>query len=370
MPYRKSYRTPARRTRRFTRRVKRRAVRSRFPSQRERQLMVYAHPFAAPATAPKIPDGKATSSLGITFQSRIDCAVAPFNVDGAALATNTMMQILMFPGVDNGIAVYGAGAGTNGDGPILMPYDSHLDLQANTISTPAGADTIVEQGSSERLARWRLVSQGLNISLVNGAELNDGWWEAIHFNGSTGANAFHLKSTGGTGGTNVVAPVKAYAVSSALSDNDSVSASKMVQSKSYSSGKLRDIHKVLFKLKAHNTDHPFQTIRDQYQIQENSANGVDGTDAGVREQASELMEACIDQSYNMCLIRIHGHQDIPTVADTATRVRLHIRSNQELMYREGTKMERAHTRNGPGVPQNVMNAVHRATETAATAMQS
>ena len=314
---------------------------STYVSLSKRQLHVYHNPFSNATAQPKIPDGRCTQSLGMSFASRREVAVGAFNHDGTTNNDNNMIQIVMFPGIDNGVVIYNTAAT-----PVVMPYDNHVRW-----TTSGTGEVTIGQGSSETLSRWRLVSQAMNIALVNGAEQNDGWWEAIRFAGRRDTDAFVFDTT------NECIRPKSSTSLTGVPGSDPIASSTMVQSVSYASGKLRDLHKIQFRLKALDLEHPFNMLRAQY-AHESTAT------LALTEAQNEFFEANVDPSHDMIVIRLHGHKQIGTVAESATRVRVHVTSNQELMYREGTRMHRAETPSASAQSDTTLKSGHQQTSAA------
>ena len=251
------------------------------------QLSVYFNPFSTRTTNPKIPDGKCHLSSGLRLQ-----AVKEFTND----ATGTM-DFLMIPGLKTGVLAVNTTDATGN-----MNYTNHADM--------AGATDLVQAGVNEsQINKWRVVSQGLKVTLVNNSDENDGWFEAIRVSVTNNSTAFSQDGNGNyipTGG--------------ALPGIDETSSS-LPEHPSYTTGKLRDIHRHLFQLKPHTDDHDFVTLPSTIPQAE--------WEVGAK---SPILDDSLDAIY----VRIHGRAG----AETPTRVMLHIVSNQEVVFDEGNAMSR------------------------------
>lgn len=260
------------------------------------ELRVYADPFSIATSNPKIPDGKATSSAGIKLQ-----AVTEFVNDG----TGTM-DFVMFPGINCGLI----GFSISND-PLnykTMPFSNHISF------TEDAGNVSVADGSN-KISKWRTVSQGVRFSLVNNSDENDGWWEAIRWSPREDFLDFFLAESADDPTHRIYAPVNLVT-------------GNMVEHPSYTTGKLRDIDKFLFQLKANTDDHEFHRLRESY---------ITDTQTDVMH----IQEDLIDHSFDFVYLRIHGRPS--TDGNPPSRVMAHLVSNQELIYDEASFLKRFQT---------------------------
>lgn len=282
-------RTPARR-RRYTRGMKT----SSRGSKSSAQLAVYANPFSTSTTNPKIPDGKAYHSSGLRLQ-----AVREYTVG----AGNTY-HLLLFPGLNNGLIAAGILDSSN----RYMPYTSH--------GVHAGPPNDTLQQSGSQIAKWRLVSQAMKITLTNNSDENDGWWEAIRVQTSNSSNF-----------VGVTDPSDASVV--IIGDGEPVGdlpglnvQRQLVENPTYVTGKLRDIHKHLFQLMPQGGDHDFNTM----------PGGADYTNSDT------AVKFLTDTNFDAVYVRIHGRG-----GGSPTRIMTHVVSNQEVIFDEGATLSRFHS---------------------------
>ena len=270
-------------------------------SKADDQASVYVDPFSLRTSNPKIPDGKCRLSSGIRLQ-----AVREFVND-----TGSTMGFVIFPGLNNAVLA------TNTISDTLMPFPAHGGFTYDGVGVPP---TYTQTDSN--IAKWRQVSLGAKFTLVNNSDENDGWFEAVRFTSGRTDSHFQVGQLSG-----IIGPIP-EGTGGTLPVLDP--AYQMVEHPSYVTGKLRDIHRHLFCLKPHDTDHDFQHVKGVYE-----------DDGGGRIQ--DMEHDLMDHSYDMIFVRIHGRVGDGGGGGTPTRVMLHIVSNQEIMYEPGTPLSRFHT---------------------------
>lgn len=264
------------------------------------------NPFAKSNFSARIPDGKCTLSVGTRIQQRKEFVQAG----------DAAMDVFLYPGINNVITIRNVVPPTNdtytiaGTQVAFMPSKSH-----GKFAHPDLAQAEYSQSdSSQFINKWRTVSCGANISLVNQSDEDSGWFEAVRCSPDAQADPFLWPDTGISTTTGPVATaytgtqdqnLVSYPGYDTASDN-------MVNQPSYVSGKLKDIHKYLFALNPHSGDHDFNNV---------------GTGTN---NSNDLY----DQSHDTIYIRLHG--------TTGTRVLIHTSHNQEIMYDEESPMSKFH----------------------------
>lgn len=261
------------------------------------ELRVYADPFSIATSNPKIPDGKATSSAGIKLQ-----AVDEFVNDGSG-----EMQFILFAGINCGVIGYSIANDTLNF--KTLRYSNHI---AYGPGTATGEITVIP--GSNKISKWRCVSQGVRFSLVNNSDENDGWWEAIRWSPREDKSDFDLLIE--DDGTRTPVP------------RETIASGNLVEHPSYTTGKLRDIDKFLFQLRANTDDHEFHRIRDTY-------------NDGPNEDSLDIQEDLIDHSYDFIYLKIHGRPSAD--GNPPSRVMAHCVCNQELIYDESSFLKRFQT---------------------------
>lgn len=249
-------------------------------------LDVYAasflDPFDGSITQPKIFDGSVTRSSGLKFRQ-----TGNITLD----ATGADNFIFIFPGLSNGMAwKIGAGSWTT-----TNAYPTHLGDTTN-------------RGN---VRRSRLVSQGLKLSLLNSSDDNEGYWEAIRvpYDALTFADA-----AAPVGEDYKVIPGGAYVAN--------YTTTTLANFNTFQTGRLRDLHRFLFKLNSVAPDHPFKEI------------------LSIAGQPSDV-QTLMDTNFDMIVIRLVGRID----AVTPTMLQYDFICNQEVVYKDDTVMARLATRN-------------------------
>jgi len=260
-------------------------------SEARANLAVYANPFSTSSTSPRIPDNKVYSSCGIRLQ-----AVGEFTND-----TTAPMNFLLFPGINNSLlSTSCVGLDPNG----ALPFTNHARLQ-----NVEGDITQFTQDPAQSIHKWRTVSCGMKVTLINNSDENDGWFEAIRIQGSFDSG-FGLRFVDGKG----------YVASTDNAVLPAVTAGNLVEHPTYITGKLRDIHKYMFQLNPQGSDHEFQIVPRDF-------------------SGSEANQVLVDnENFDMVFLRIYGRPG----ASTPTRVMVHVVHNQEIVYDEGSTMVRYH----------------------------
>jgi len=155
----------------------------------------FLNPFADNVDAPKIPDGGCAMSCGIRNQQ----------VFGVTNAT-AVSYIYFRPGISNPIMVWENGT-TQG---AITSAGSTAEFNWATPVTKLDC------------VKWRCVSAGMKLQLINNDDTNQGYFEAVRLPGDI--------------------------------DHDP---SRMIDNPSYVSGRLKDLHQYIFQLKPSDGDQDF-----------------------------------------------------------------------------------------------------------------
>lgn len=310
------------------------------------QLAVYVNPWSTATTNPKIPDGKCRLSTGLRLQ-----AVREYLNDD-----NGEMEFIIFPGCACGLSANNKTV--DGETEVAESYEGVADLLYENHGTftylAEGEWNTYTQEKTAAIAKWRLVSQAVRFTLINNADENDGWFEAIRFDLTNDYGKLNVKHNGqgatpGAGGSAWVSPGKGAVGGNATGDTfDNIydNIGNLVEHPSYISGKLRDIHRYQFQLRAIDSDHDFRNVDRQYYIHNDARMGDSPPEAPVAleslsHEAKEMKDALVDLSYDFIYVRIHGRPAAEGV--NPTRIMTHCVANQEIMYEQGSAFSRYHT---------------------------
>lgn len=284
------------------------------------QLAIMRNPFSLATACPKIPDGRASMSVGHKMQ----------NVQEIAEALDGPLYITLYPGISSGVQWQTGSALTNGR--LGYAYGHGLWAEGYTnvgATTTQGICTQV----NDQIVDWRIVSQGLKLCLTNNSDQNDGWFEAVRLRVAHDPSHFYFVGSNPPTATtsNYVAPkVEANPDTSFLGSAPST----WVENATYRTGKLRDIHKTAFILKPEASKHEFQHLEQTYLIESAGVPTSNGYD--------KLLIDNLDQTYDIIVIRIHGLAG--GAGTTATRILMHLVTNQELIYDQSSGLSRFHTK--------------------------
>jgi len=243
-------------------------------------------PFDQTFSQPKLFDGSVTRSSGLKFRQ-----TGNITLDG----TGADNYIALIPGLSNGLCWRKAGDSIY---TVTSPYPTHLG-------------TTTDRGN---IRRSRLVSQGLKLSLLNSSDDNEGYWEAIR----VPVESINFEDT--------TAPVgEDYRVRLVTS----FAPSNLANYNTFQTGRLRDLHRFLFKLNSVAPDHPFKEIL-------------------APSVAPTTTNELIDLHFDMIFIRIVGRID----AVTPSMLQYDFIANHEVVYKDDTVMARLATMNSmlPDLP--------------------
>lgn len=286
------------------------------PSEHRDSVMAMLNPFANRSGA-KRPDGAVPESHALSHRisAQITCAPVPETPDTFG---GGVTHIVMIPGLHCGaIGMNGNGTGT--DTPYLPGYykwatDSFIDgkFQGNA----ATATTINEFNIQGSINKWRVVSQGMRLKLLNTFEKNDGWFQSVRLNYKLNLAHWEVYAglTGGIAGetvlitndTSYMRPTKQLIIDECLNK-------ELAEHKSYTCGSLAEIGNFQWDLGSYSRNNEFNNIREKYILPNGAITPVDapgpGPDALAKlvsgyNQGAALYDATNDSHYDLIYIRI------------------------------------------------------------------
>ena len=314
-----------------------------------RDLHVYMNPFSTATQQPRIPDGKVSESLGT--RSQVVTEVDANNLTSSAPPT---LDILMFPGLGAGCLVFN----TTADGQksfVTLGYKDHGSLDFSGLPADSIGPGIVT--TTDDMSKWRVVSQGLKISLINNQESNDGWWEACRISPEI-VTSFYSLTVKGSSTDRVEGALTPLGLLSVLRDRD------LVDNKTYKTGLLKDIHKECFVLHPAANEHDFCLPKQAYDLNAQNyltslndgsgnpiATGLENTGA----INNDLIFDNIDSSWDYTYIRLHPN----TSPQDFSRFMLHLIGNHECVYPDTLRDSKYHVKSNVSSP-DVMHATRTA----------
>lgn len=244
------------------------------------------NPFDKTALNAKIPDGKATVSNAVRVQT-----IAEFTC-----ATNAKLYGVFFAGLRTPLLMKGVETGS----PVAANFDNSPRFDSST-------DPFTWK--TDQLEKWRTVSSALRFQMVNNADENDGWFEAIRINPQVKADFFRLCALSNAAGKEGNIELKTPGALPWIPAQDT---DVWANHPTYVTGKIRDFHQYMWKLNSVNSDHDFSPV--------SSTSGL------------ENFAACaVDTSYDIICFRVHPRTTAPN-----TKLVAHVVSNQEMIFNTKT----------------------------------
>lgn len=297
----------------------------------KRQLAVYQNPFSLATNNPKIPDGKCSLSAGQRYQ-----VVDSFANDEA----QPQMYFVMYPGLGSGLIVFGSSNNK------VMTYNNGTKLA--TLSNNE-AVLVGPVPANQAIAQWRVVSQGMKLSLVNNADENDGWFESVRLTVSHEPSNWVLSPEDDP--TNIddpKFPLANLVLRPSFNNLNGgevfgINRSAFVENATYRTGKLRDIHKHTFMLKPDSNDHDFIRLNPFQSDTEAIFDSPTGVLAN-HPQARDLVNNIVDDTMDVIVVCVHGRPaGAPATVSSPSQILCHLVANHEMCYEPSSLLSRFHS---------------------------
>lgn len=302
----------------------------------KQQLHMLHNPFSSATPQPKIPDGKVSKSLGLATQAVEEITVPT----GGPVPEPGLCEILLFPGINAMCLVKNtAKAGLNRGYYIPKFQNSNnVNWDGNVI----GTDTGFNVAQTDNYAMWRTVSAGMQLKLLNSVEEDDGWWEACRLTVEKDNTEWRLTTTDNqTDRLNfgTLAPVNQL--------NTGINLVNIANEPSYSTGLLRDLHRVQFELHTQKDFHEFIHMRDDIRLATSAQNGVSDPDTieisfnPGYDDPIELIDNFTDQNLDCVYIKLHCRNGEGV---SPSRFHMNLVMNQEICFDPSARESRFQTR--------------------------
>lgn len=320
--------------------------RNAYVSPASKQMAVYQNPFSLATNNPKIPDGKCSLSAGQRYQ-----AVESFTNDNSEA-----MYFILFPGLNAGLYTVGAAQDR------VLSYNNDTQLRINSNGTRVDVGPVTD---GQAIAQWRVVSQGMKLSLVNNADENDGWFEAVRLTISQEPDNWRIdyplnpaiQAAGKHGANGLVIRPKSDSNGAIIQGINRVN---FVENATYRTGKLRDIHKHAFILKADSNDHDFIQLHPSVISGTGDGPLIDDDFGALQPNnnaCQRLSDMLFDKSMDMIVVVVHGRvSGSSTAPQNPSNILAHLVANHEMCYEPSTQLARFHsesydiTRSIPSAP--------------------
>ncbi len=358
------------------------------------EINSFHNPLNGGTNQPRIPDGKATTSLGMRNQNvwnTIQTETRGQNLAAGVLAgipanpTQTL-HICLYAGLSSGAAIYNTAQVQDGRDSIsdpslfnpyrdyyVMGYQDHGTMQSDQSLAEAHDSStnypyIQNMTNVDNYAKWRTVSQAAVLKLVNSTDENDGWWESVRLSEPLGEDEW-MVTTKNNGSAEdetkdaCLAPLNKFV-------KEDLGNRNIANEPHYSTGRLKDIHKVKFELLPTTDEIEFTTMADQYRLQEQLPNGTASNDNVLNDidarfdehgiegpgatassergnssdmrlqkgssRANRLLTDWVDHTHDMIYIRIHcranNRDDRANEEHNGSQIMLQLVANQEIMF--------------------------------------
>lgn len=280
-----------------------------------------------------------TESLG--FQTQAVGELVAKNSTTTAVGGG-ILHIMLFGGQNCGMLVEGDNAGSFPN-KVTSGTEFASTIGAQLAVGFAGSNGIDFSGSTtvtsfDQYAYWRLVSQGCILNLLNPAEENDGWFEAVRLTEPLNPSDWGAQHVDAQNSLANVAIVPQQMLQNLRQLN-------IVNENSYTTGVLRDIGTRVFKLHGITDEHDVKRQQQTHELEggdypsgRSSLEGIGRPFAVGRDGPVRLIKQYIDQSFDMIYIRIHGR-----AAGNPTRIHYNLVSNQEIAFDSSERESRFHT---------------------------
>lgn len=337
---------------------------------------VINRPFARNRN-PRLPDGSAIESHGRQFRMVQDINLSP----------NSVYVMHVYPGLHSGVLVYKEDEFNSPNAQWIVPRglgsaatDGNIFGQAfvheagvndpvagweNTTALPPYADGGTQTGrkdldfwSSKNIERWRMLSNGVHVNLLNNLDEADGWFEACRTPMENNCSALYFtdsnlgaSTTGNPGISFQPGEVGQFCLSYVAAINPK--SMNMAQQPGYLTGSLRDINKVMFRSKKIGQSHSWISGTEHSYIDNQIMQVTEpitsivhtGLQCFPSQQNSPqaVMDKLTDRNFDTVFIRIHTG----SVGSGANKAKLLVDyvANHEYVYDTGSTYASFQTKN-------------------------
>lgn len=324
--------SPARKlTKRKTPTKKRKTTKRKSTKAVDPNLASYVNPFSNLTSQPKIPDGKPSESVGLTFRDVTQVIQAsPANPVMFALVPALGYCCIVQNDQTSQVIAGPDEIKTN----VRQFTDAPGSFDISGIAGGPVPDGTTVAHDTTDVAHWRMVSAGLRISLLNAAEEDDGWWEATNFIIDDEARFW-----------GIIPRLTDSSENSLLTPNGQIFNNRNTDfsnTRGYQTGLLRDLHKHVFRCKPCMEDHDFHDLRGDFRLDAGEMEFTPGPDYLQFQPGSQtfrdMSKELVDNSFQITLIRCYGRgQDPPS------RFHVDSQANYEFIYSREANESKFHT---------------------------
>lgn len=296
----------------------------------------------------KLHDGACVESHGRQFRSvkPVALTLAPFSYDFhlfAGLGMNATTSLKGDSATDASLTQFNYGSKGFGS--------------ANLQVIPGAGNTVNRRVTySGTVSKWRMLSVGMKLSLLNNDDDNEGWFEVIRTNRRVTDDDIQMIDT-----NDEDIPIGPGSdVYTLLNPDRMADGIEFANDASYIAGPLKDLKNHQFVLRKTDDEHNFIALQDVYTVNA-TIDPLGNRTADINfatALTTEVHRHFIDPSFDQLTVRIHGRN--AGGGGASTTVLVETVSNMEIIYDDGTELAQFMT------PNNAMQGVEtvvRATNT-------
>nr|BAP99813.1 hypothetical protein [Chaetoceros tenuissimus DNA virus type-II] len=300
-----------------------------------KHFSVIGNPFSKATQQPQIPDGRMLESLPRR------CQLVTEIRNNVTVGSNPT-YILVAPSLGLAFQAY---QDTNVPGGLDSSVYG-LQNRGCTVRANLSATSIENYND---IAKWRIVSQGINLKLNNVEDENDGWYEACRFQHDWTPDELCLRST--ENDTSTISQdedlVMGVISSSFLNGALNTIGNNMVEQRGYESGLLKNIHKRMFQL--HNNTSAIRPKTLQGQFNYGSEITFSGTESEARftdvPSNRQLVDSLWHNDYDCILIKLYPRENTGAAGQTGSALIVNAIQNLELQYSPTSDLSTYHIAN-------------------------
>lgn len=311
-------------------------------------LMGYLNPFLD--LDQRIPDGQVVSSLPHRYT----------NVREMTVPNTKVGHIMIVPGLDTGVISCISDA--DGSNVQDITHDLYTGFESYVAGAwpphPTPTESVIDGPATIEfggdVTKWRIVSQGLRLALLNPDDSNGGWWETCRVGYKLGVedwtifspSANHNVSNRLTAGEMQINGTNAYVRPLIDVFGTFLSGANIAEADNYRTGTLKAIAATAFTLPPYQGNHEFQELDQKYALDPGDSfvtvtgNGS-GEDLSFDFKAGEVevkkfLQGALDLNHDLVYIRVHPSDS----NGTNTRLLLQHCANHEICYDVGSTLHK------------------------------
>lgn len=285
--------------------------------------MSVASNMSVNSNQPKIKDQKAAASMGARRN-------LVYEVD---FATETIMDFFISPRFDQPIEAIGAtqDGQANTRVTVQMPFKDNHPIAKSYVVGAAG--NLIKADPASEISKIRMVAQETKFTVVNAADDNDGWFEAVRLTPHKDAKTYATNANAGNEGDphGYTASPRVTCFGNRDYTDGAIWQPNMSAKSGYVTGKLRNLHRLIWANKRVTRECEFKDLPLNMLV------GADAQDPELvdAQTNSSANVAFHDWDYDVIWLRIHGKAAPATEGCcSATKIMVHLIQGVECVFGE------------------------------------